>query len=239
MKVLLLGAGSLPTSADSPVWIAEQSGRLLIERFVAACQGLQPDLVFAVRTEDIRRFRIDSIIALAAPEAAVVSVSGNTQGAACTALLCIERINRDKELLIINSNELLDLDYAEPVRYFRAHQLDAGVATFPSLHPRYSYALLDDNNIVVEAAEKRPISRNAMAGYYWFARGDDFIIAAQDMIHKNAQVDGQYYISLALNELILRQKRIGIYPIQASQYHPLKSRQQISLYEAEGVEAVA
>jgi len=84
---------------------------------------------------------------------------------------------------------------------------------------------------VVEAAEKNPISYDAMAGFTWFRRGGDFVTAAQAMLRKDAQVNGNFFISLTLNELILQQKKIGVVPIDARQYMPLKSRQQVMAYE--------
>lgn len=231
MKVLLLGAGGPPTDTDTPVWLAEQGGRLLIERFVHACAPLAAELVFAVRAEDVERFHIGDVIALAAPGAAVVPLKGETMGAACTALLCVDHIGPDRELLILNSNEWIDMDYAAPVLDFRARGLDAGVVSFPSLHPRYSYVRLDGNGMIEEAAEKRPISRMAMAGYHWFRRGADFTAAAKTMIAKDAQEGGRFYISLTLNELVLLGRRMGIHPIDARRYHPLKSRRQMDQFE--------
>ena len=233
MTILFLGAGAGPDSTEPPVLIAEHGGGLLIERFVDACAGLDARLVFAVSASDIRRFHIDDIIRLAAPGARVVPIAGQTLGAACTALFCIEEIEPEGELLLLNSNEILDADYAEPVRDFRARKLDAGIVIFPSLHPRYSYVRLDEDGFIEETAEKRPISRNAMAGFAWFRRGADFIAAARDMIAKDAHVDGRFYISLVFNELVLRQRRMRAYAIDAKQYRPLKSRRQIDLYEAD------
>lgn len=233
IRVIVLAAGPSPENAELPVLLAEHGGQLLVERFVAAFAPLSRHLVFAVRAGDVRRVHLDNVIELAAPGAAVVAIGGETQGAACTALLCVENIALDEELLIVSGNEILDLDYAAPVADFRARGLDAGVVTFPSLHPRYSYVRLGDGGLAEEAAEKRPISRAAMASYFWFRRGGDFLEAAQAMIAKDAQVDGKFYVSLVLNELILRQMRVGNFPIEAARYHPLKSRRQVDLYEAE------
>ena len=237
MRALILGGAAAPADQDAiSVWLAENDGKLLIERFAAACQALRADMVFAVREAELKRFRLDSVIQLAAPGATVVKITGETAGAACTALLCVAHIDPTEELLIINSNEYLDIDYTTPVAEFRARGLDAGVVTFPSLHPRYSYVRIEADGSVVEAAEKNPISRNAIAGFTWFARGEDFIAAAQNMIRKDTQVDGRFYISLTLNELVLRQKRIGAFPIEAKRYRPLNSQRQVAAFEAEPVE---
>lgn len=234
MRVLILGAGNTPTDAEAtPVWLAESNGEILVERFVRACRGLDAKLVFAIRAQDMKRFRIDSVIGLAAPGSAVVPVAGETQGAACTALLCIRHIDPADELLILNSNEFLDIDYRAAVEGFRQQTYDAAVVTFHSIHPRYSYVSLDENGLIVEAAEKHPISRHATAGFYWFRRGADFIAAAQDMIRKDAHVDGKFFISLVFNELVLKQKRMGVLEVDSRHYFPLKSRRQVSVYESD------
>lgn len=231
-KILILGAAETP-AGETPIWIAEHGGEVLIEHLARRCAPLGAQLVFAMRKSDVRRHHLDSIARLAAPDCAVVEIDGATQGAACTALLCIEHIDPDDELVVMNANELIDADLSRIASDFRGQGLDAGVTTFPSLHPRYSYVRLDDAGRVVQATEKHPISRSAIAGFFWFRRGSDFVDAAMDMIRKDAKVDDHFFISLTLNELILRQKAIGVFPIPAADYHPLKSSRQVSLYETE------
>ncbi len=234
LHVLILGAGAASTDPEAVLaWLAESGGEILVERFVRACAGLSPKMIFAVRAQDIRRFRIDSVISLAAPGSAIVPIAADTQGAACTALLCIKHIDPADELLILNSNEFLDIDYKTAIDGFRKQAYDAAVVTFHSIHPRYSYVLLDELGLITEAAEKHPISRHATAGFYWFARGADFMEAAKDMIRKDAHVDGKFFISLVFNELVLKQKRMGTLDVDSKHYFPLKSRRQVSVYEAD------
>jgi hypothetical protein len=232
MRVLVLGAAS-DAADNSSLWLVEHDGVLLVERLVQACAGLDARMAFAVRAQDIRRHCIDSVIGLACPGAAVVPIAADTGGAACTALLCIGQIDRDDGLLILNGNEYIDIDYLAAIKSFFRRDLDAGVLVFPSLHPRYSHVRIDDG-LVVQAAEKHPISHHASTGFTWFRRGGDFIEATQSMIRKDAHVDGRFFISLTLNELVLRQKRIGAFEIEPRRYHPLKSRQQRESFEADG-----
>lgn len=233
MIVLVLGAGA--TSDDMPpLLLLENDGMLLVERLVRACGPLASRVVFAVRAEDILRHRIDRVIALAAPDTVVVTINGETAGAACTALLCIQEILPEQELLILSGNEFIDVDFADVVAGFRMRRLDAGVVVFPSIHPRYAHVRLEDG-LVVEAAEKHPISRHASAGFTWYRTGGDFIAAAQEMIRGDAQVDGRFFISLTLNQLVLAGKRIGVHPIAPERYHPLKSLRQMASFEAEAL----
>jgi hypothetical protein len=231
--VLILGAG--PTTGEMPpLLLLENDGMLLVERLVQACAPIASRIVFAARAEDILRHRIDRVIALAAPDATVVAINGDTAGAACTALLCVQEIAPERELLILSGNEFVDVDFAAAIDDFRKRRLDAGVVVFPSIHPRYAHVRLEEQ-LVVEAAEKHPISRHATAGFTWYRRGGDFISAAQDMIRGDAQVDGRFFISLTLNELVLAGRRIGVHASKAEQYHPLKSLRQMASFEVEAL----
>jgi ADP-glucose pyrophosphorylase len=161
----------------------------------------------------------------------VVALRRQTQGAPCTALLTIGEIDPDRELMVASATDHIEVDYGEVVESFRKRGADAGVMTFESLHPRYSYVRLGTDGWVVEAAEKRPISRIANAGFYWFRHAGTFFKALQEMILKDVQVQDRFFISPCLNELILEQKKIATYPLQSHQYHPVKAISQVEAYE--------
>lgn len=233
MIVLVLCAG--PATDDMPpLLLLENDGQLLVERLVQACASISTRMVFAARAEDILHHRIDRVISLAAPDATVLAINGDTAGAACTALLCVQEIAPEQELLILSGNEFVDVNLNTVVADFRKRQLDAGVVVFPSIHPRYAHVRLEDG-LVVEAAEKNPISRHASAGFTWYRRGADFVAAAQRMIRNDEQVEGRFFISLTLNALVLLGRRIGIHAIEPDRYHPLKSRRQMARFESEAL----
>lgn len=234
MNILILAAGQRPTSKgdDYPLSLAEFNGTSLIQRVVEMCSVLQPArLIAAFRSDEIQMYHMNRVITLLSPTATVISVPERTQGAACTALLAAGIINANDELLIVNGNELLCTDFQAVVNGFRVQQLDAGVVVFNSIHPRYSYVRTDKKGLVIEAAERKPISTYATAGFYWFARGCDFVSAAKNLIRKDARVNNNFYICPTFNELILAQLRIGIHQVDANAYHPLKTSRQIEQFE--------
>lgn len=236
MNILILAAGRTQFDVHDgsyPLCLTEFNGTPLIEKLITTCQAIGPvQFIVALREEDIQRFHLDHIVELLAPGTHILRISQDTQGAACTALLATPFIDNEQELLILNGDELLDEDIGKILADFHTRKLDAGAVTFPSVHPRYSYVRLNTDNLVVEAAEKNPISRHATVGFYWFAKGKNFVVAVKQMILKDASLNGLFYICPALNELVLMQSRIGAYPIQAEQYHPLKTERQLQQYEA-------
>jgi hypothetical protein len=116
------------------------------------------------------------------------------------------------------------------IGHFEEMKADAGVITFPNVHPRWSYARKREN-VVVEVAEKRPLSKDAIAGFYYFKRGSDFVQAAKNALLKQNNLDGHYYISASINELILLGKKVGYYDIVKEQYKSFYSPAKIKEYE--------
>lgn len=233
MKVLVPMAGDSTRFEEAghqyPKNLVEIESQPLMERVLRQLDGLG-DLICLVRQEENARFHTAEAVRLLVPGATVLEVPSLDSGAACTALLAIEEIEPDEPLLIFNGDQIVSHDLPEILGSFEDRDLDGGVVVFEAVHPRWSYVKTDDDGLVVEAAEKRPISTHATAGTYWFRRGSDFITALQGMILKDAHVDGRFYICPAFNEMILHNARIGIHEIEPSEYFSLATPQGVELY---------
>ena len=67
--------------------------------------------------------------------------------------------------------------------------------------------------VVTRVVEKQPISRRATVGIYNFARGRDFVRAADAMMAKEIRVNNEFYVAPVYNELIAEGAHIGCYDI--------------------------
>lgn len=234
VNVILLAAGSDQSRQKDgyPLCLSEIKSIPLIQKIIIQTNNIpNNNLIVNFREIETNKYHLDNIVKLLNPESKVVKIPGITQGAACTALLSISEINNDDNLLIINGNEYIDIDYAKTINDFSKIKLDAGVVVFKSIHPRYSYVKLDENGYVVEASEKKPISNFATTGFYWFSKGKDFVNAAMGCIRKDARVNDMFYICPTFNEMVLNHKKIGIRMIDEKLYHPIKSERQLENFE--------
>lgn len=195
-------------------------------------QDADAHFIFIVRGSDCRSFGLDLTLKESCPNGCIIiPVEHETAGAACSALLAVDQIDDDQPLVICNGDQIIEQGIAKANVSFAKAGADAGVITFPSVHPRWSYVRLDETGYVVEAAEKRVISRSAIAGFYWFARGSDFVRAAEAALLNDRCVNGVFFISPTLNELILDGLRVAAYPVETQDYQSLFSPQRLENYQ--------
>jgi len=215
-----------------PKPLIEFNGKTMIEYIINNFSSIQKEkqFIFIVNSEDCKKYHLDNVLnILTEDKCKIIKLNNKTKGAACSAMMAVEYINNETPLIISNADQLFNINLDKVISSFESS--DAGVITFESIHPRWSYVRLDSENRVVETAEKRPISKSAIAGFYYFKNGKDFISSSSKMIKKDASVNGHYFIAPALNEMILENKKIDIFRIKNEKYHTFYTPQKIKEYE--------
>jgi len=215
-----------------PKYLVEINNKPLIEHVLENLASIQDNIYFyfILKEEDCLKYHIDNIVKLLVPNSSVIMLKNNTKGAICSVLMAIDSIAHEEECVIVNSDQIIDGSLAESLAFFRKQKADAGILTFNSVHPRWSYALLD-NNKVLQTAEKNPISKHAMAGFYYFKSFRLFIEGAFTALLQDDNTNGQYYTSAVLNYLVLLNLHVLQYPISNQQYHSFYSPQRIKEFE--------
>lgn len=200
-----------------------------------AFESLQPiqatNFVVVIKRKDVNYYHLDNVVKLLRPEAKVIIAEGETMGAACTCMLAVDQLDMEAPLLITGADQMLTVQTDEIVCDFMERGLDGGVVIFDDIHPRWSFVKLDEKDFVIEAAEKRPISRNATAGFYYFRKAAYFFEAANRMISKNASVNGSFFVCPVFNEMILQQMNIGVFRIKKEQYYSFSHASGIEAYK--------
>lgn len=232
----MAGLSSLANELEYPYPspLVEIHGQPLIQHVIENLRALSPEAKFTVvlRDEDCRRFHLDSTIQLLTEhQANIVRLKQNTAGALCSILLAVEHIASSAPLVIANADQIF-----EPEAFISfngcliENKPDAACLIFDSVHPRWSYVQIEDDR-VVQAAEKNPISRHAVAGFYYFQSGQQFSEYAMRAILNARHTDEKYYTSAVLNEYVLSGKSILPVSISAEHYHSLFTAQRVHDYE--------
>ena len=138
----------------------------------------------------------------------IVKLKGITEGAACTLLTAKEFIDNKVPLLSFNSDQMIDYDPNET--YSRLSLHDGGMPCFKGEGIKWSYAKTDEDGYVIEVAEKKQISNDATAGYYYWSRGSDFVKFAEQMIEADDRLNNEFYVAPVYNYAVKAGKRIVI-----------------------------
>lgn len=216
MNVLIpmAGAGSRFEKAGYtfPKPLIDVKGKPMIQTVVENL-NIKANYIFIVQKAHYEKYYLQNMLNLIAPGCKVIQVEGLTEGACCTTLLAKELINTDKPLVIANSDQIVDWDSSEFMYTMTADKVDAGIVTFRSTHPKWSFAKVDDEGIVTQVAEKNPISDIATVGVYYWAKGSDYVKYAEQMISKNIRVNNEFYVCPVFNEAVTDGKRIKTFDI--------------------------
>ncbi|QBR52422.1 MULTISPECIES: nuclear transport factor 2 family protein [Erwinia] len=237
------GQSLYQTSTDFiyPKILTEVSNRTLLEYSQEIFTSLKEphQTIYVVPTEKLNTLGLGTIInTITDGKGNIVPLQGTTKGAVCSALMAIDKLDLDAELIIASADHYINDDLQSIINDFRAQQSDAAVLTFESVHPKWSFVKLNDEGNVVEAAEKIAISRHAVAGLYYFRKASDFVESAKNLIRKDNSIQGNFYLSSCLNELILKGKKITCRPLSDSIYHNFYDAHAVKSFELTHSKAV-
>lgn len=236
LKIIIPIAGSSelfnPAEYFYPKPLIEINGQPMIEVVLGNLKEfiVPHEIIFIIKNEDAKKFYLDNTLHILSPNSTIIQLQNPTKGALCSVLLSIDKIDDDDEILILNGDQLIEEDFNEIYDYWQNKNADAGLVTFKAVHPRWSYVKLN-NEMVTETAEKRPISNQAIAGYYYVRKAKNFFQAAFNVILNEAQINDIYFISSTFNELVLRNMKIYTYEISSEKYISFYSPEKIKQYE--------
>lgn len=177
-------------------------GKSMISRVIENFNEIS-EYIFIVLEDHLKQFNLTEYLpSITDKKTTIISVNSVTEGAACSVLLAKHLIDNDEELLIINSDQLVEFDSLN-FNILRTFTKSSGIIfTFNNSDPKWSYVKLNDKNQIIQIAEKQPISNIATCGCYWFRTGKLLVAAIESMISKNIRFNNEFYLAPCYNELV-------------------------------------
>jgi dTDP-glucose pyrophosphorylase len=204
-----------------PKPLIEMGGKTMLETAIQTYSEIEDvSFKFIVREEDERHLKLGAVIQQATKgfDVDVIKVPDRTAGSLCSAMLALSGIEKKSEVIVSNYDQVLDADINNHLDFYRASKADFGLISFDSIHPKWSYVRMNNKGDVCEAAEKRPISRHALCGIYYFACAEDFVNSAYQVLLSASPSQGNFFISESINQLILNGKKGVVKGIERNKY---------------------
>jgi dTDP-glucose pyrophosphorylase len=217
----MAGRGSRFSDAGyiKPKPFIDVNGKAMIVRVIENLKIKEANYILILRKEHLDK-EIDTVNFLKNNfNVQFVIIDKITEGAASTALFAHKIINKSIPLLIANSDQIVDINIQDFIDEAYIKGLDGSILTFKSDNPKWSYAKINKNELVLEVKEKEVISEFATVGIYLFKTGKLFVDSALDMIINNDRVNNEFYVCPTYNYAIKNGSKIGIYNIQPEAMH--------------------
>lgn len=214
--VPMAGAGSRFAKAGyvDPKPLIPVNGVPMIKLVIDNLRPATPHrFIFICQAAHIEAYGLVDKLSAWAPSCAILGLNGLTEGAACTVLAARELIDNGNALMIANSDQYVDIAIDDYLDSMTSRGLDGLIMTMKASDPKWSFVGLDDAHMVTTIVEKEVISDEATVGIYNFAKGADFIAAADDMIAKDLRVNNEFYVAPTYNQLIEKGSRIGVFNV--------------------------
>jgi len=135
------------------------------------------------------------------PEANIVYVNELTEGSACTCLYAKYVMNRDLPLFIFNCDQVFNFSQRTVDTIYNVvnSNLNGAVITWKDNNPKNSFCEVSENCLCYNFTEKQPVSDNALIGFHYWKKTEDFISSAEKMIEQKLKFNNEYYIAPTYN----------------------------------------
>jgi dTDP-glucose pyrophosphorylase len=184
-----------------PKPLIDVGGKPMIQRVVENLSSSLPQTwTFITQSSHLEKYPLEETLRSTKIYTNIISITGQTRGAAETVLLGCEDLELEMPLIVANCDQYIDFDLS--AFYLELFKSDGLILTMPADDPKWSFVRQDESGLVVEVAEKKVISNLATVGIYGFRRAGDFVNSARSMIAKEIRTNNEFYVAPVYNEMI-------------------------------------
>ena len=207
MKVVILAGGfgtRLSEYTDTiPKPMVSIGGKPIIEHVCNLFPG-EEKFTFICNAKHLSETNMRAVLKSIKPNANIVEIPNHKKGPVYAVSLLNDLIDNDEELFISDSDHYIQWNKTQFNEKIRTQLIDACVFVFPGKQKssHFSYVRTNEENYVVEASEKIPISETAACGIHYYKKGSDFVKYAKKMIEKNIRFNNEFYVTPVYNEFI-------------------------------------
>jgi dTDP-glucose pyrophosphorylase len=158
------------------------------------------------------------------PDANIIEIAGHKKGPVYAVSLVLDLIDDNEEVIVNYCDFGSYWDYKDFLKHTRERDSDGAIPSYKGFHPHMlggtNYAFMKEKNQwLLEIKEKQPFTDNRMEefasnGTYYFKKGLYVKKYFNQLIDRDIDVSGEYYVSLVYNLLVEDGLKVSIYNIQ-------------------------
>lgn len=214
-----------------PKYEIEAKGKTLFEWSLDSLIGYSDyveKIIFIVRKEDkATQFITEKCNNYNYGEIDIIEIDQLTDGQATTAMLGIDKCNKESPVLIYNIDT-----YIEPYE-LKTEDLngDGHIPCFHAAGTHWSFVKLDDNNQVLEVKEKERISDNCSLGAYFFSSANLYRQLYMEYYKDDSRLEkNEKYIAPLYNYMITKGLMVTMSIVNEKKVHVLGTPEELEMF---------
>lgn len=227
MQIIIPMSGTgqrfLNAGYTDPKPLIEVDSKPIIEHVVNLFPGEQ-NFIFICNDDHLKSTNMREILKRIAPKGRIYGIPPHKKGPVY-AVSAMEEVINDEEETIVNYCDFSKYwDYQDFLKNIRDRKADGAITAYRGFHPHMlsspNYAFIrEDAKWLIEIREKQPFTNNRMQEYasdgtYYFKSGKYVKYYFKQLMDKNINTDGEFYISMVYNLMKRDNLKIAIYEIE-------------------------
>jgi NDP-sugar pyrophosphorylase family protein len=218
MKIVVPMAGRgdrfVQQGYTAPKPLIKVNGRMIIDYILDAFDRENDEFVFIVNIDHVCSYDIERVLKSLVKNAEVIAISNHKKGPVYTTQKAFQFINDDEEVVVSYCDNPYVWDYGKFKDFLKEEKPDGCVISHSGFHPhslnstKMAFMKLDKHEAYVsEIKEKECYTDNhlrehASTGTYYFRKGSCVKKYFQELMDRDINHNGEYYVTLVYNLLI-------------------------------------
>ncbi|MEA2020025.1 MAG: NTP transferase domain-containing protein [Campylobacterota bacterium] len=218
-----IGKRFIDAGYKDPKPLVVVDGKPIIEH-VCDLFPTEDKFTFICNAKHLAETNMKEVLLSIKPNANVVEIPNHKLGPVYAVSLVEEYIEDEEEIIVNYCDFGTYWDYDDFLKHTRNRDADGAIPSYKGFHPHMlgntNYAFMrDKNQWMLEIKEKEPFTDNRMEEYasngtYYFKKGSYVKKYFKELMDKDINLKGEFYVSLIYNLLIEDGLKVSIYDIQ-------------------------
>lgn len=218
-----IGKRFLDQGYEKPKPLIEIGGKHIINHVCDLFPG-EEKFTFICNSKHLDETNMKKILLELKPKANIVEIPNHKKGPVYAVSFANDLIDDDEEVIVNYCDFGTYWDYRDFLKHTRERDADGAIPSYKGFHPHMlgstNYAFMrNEKQWMIEIKEKEPFTNNRMNEYasngtYYFKKGSYIKKYFKQLMDKDINLKGEYYVSLVYNLLKNDDLNISIYEIQ-------------------------
>lgn len=217
-----LGQRFIDAGFEDPKPLIMVDGKPIIEHVCNLFPG-EDKFTFICNSKHLAETNMRHVLKNIKPNANIVEIPNHKKGPVF-AVSQIENLIEDEEVIVNYCDFGTYWNYSDFLKHTRDRNADGAIPSYKGFHPHMlgttNYAFIrEKKQWMLEIKEKEPFTNNRMNefasnGTYYFKKGSYVKKYFSELIDRDINLDGEYYVSLVYNLLVNDGLKVSIYNVQ-------------------------